>query len=433
MFMCLILLLICVNNCFSRQLDIDIETPNAIIMNAETGAILYEKKAHEVVYPASITKISTALYVLKILPSNLDTLIKCSGEALCTTNERAKKIQNYTLPAYWLETDGSSAKIVKNEMLSIRDLLHGTLLSSGNDASNVLASYVCEDIPTFVNKVNEMVCDLGCKNTHFCNPHGLHHPDHVTSAYDTALIAREALTYQQFKEIVGSVYYKIPHINKKFDREFKNTNALIRKESKHYYEQAFGVKTGYTKLAKYNLVAAASNGERELIVVLHKSPTSKQRYYDAITMFDKAFAEKMETRVLFAKEETSFQNKLPMAANALIAMLKNDVILKYYPSEDENVETKLTWFECKLPIFKGDVVAEISVLNKTGILLFKESLYATNTIKKKIIYQIFDILESLIYICIIPIIFPCIILIILLFFIRDQEWLKIVVDYFLRR
>jgi len=331
----------------AKPLDVQIETPHVILMNAETGAIIYEKNANKQIFPASTTKIATTLYILKTMPKNLEDIVRCLPECLKMTNERAKKAHNYMLPAHWLEPDGSSAHLMMNEEMSIKDLLYGAMLSSGNDATNVLAHYVSEDIPTFVKRINEMIQDLGCQKTNFCNPHGLHHPDHMTCAHDMALICREALKYEKFREIVGTVSYLRPKTNKQNESEFRNTNGLIHEDSEFYYSKALGGKTGRTKKAKFNLVAVAKDDNRELIAVLHKSPGSKQRYRDAISLFEAAFAEKKEERLLFKMEDTIFEQKLPGGNQSLLAQPKRDIILNFFPSEEVEIKSDLIWEESK--------------------------------------------------------------------------------------
>ena len=143
--------------------------------------------------------------------------------------------------------------------------------------------------------------------------------------------------------------------------------------------------------AKYNLVAGASNGERELIVALHKSPTSQQRYVDAIALFEAAFCENLQERLMFAKDETFFEKTVPKAMHSVIGVLKNDFVLKYYPSEEEDVVAKINWEELTLPVEKGSLVAKLSLVTKLdGRLLATEELYAKHRVTKKIINIMID-------------------------------------------
>ena len=129
-----------------------------------------------------------------------------------------------------------------------------------------------------------------------------------------AILAREALKYPEFREIISTLVYKRPKTNKQSEDEFVNSNALIQPKSDLYYPKAIGIKTGTTKKAKSNLIAAARDGDRELIAVIHKSASRKQCFRDAVQMFETAFAEDMAERLLYAYGDTSFALELPKAA-----------------------------------------------------------------------------------------------------------------------
>ncbi len=370
---------------FAKSLEVQIETPHAILINAKTGHVLFDKKSRESIYPASTTKIASVLYLLKNAGDRLDEVVVCSDDALRIVSEEVKIAKGDLLPPYILELDGTSMKLKRNEKVVLKDLLYGMLLASGNDASNVAAEYLSGDVQTFVRNMNQMSESLGCKNTHFTNPHGLFHPDHKTCAYDMAILTREALNYPLFREMVKTTVYK------RDKRVFTQNNALLKPDSKYYYPLAFGIKTGYVRKAKYNLVAGASNSERELIAVLHKSPTSTQRYIDAIVLFEAAFCEPLNQRLMFSKEETSFEKVIPKANKSVIAIIKEDLYLKYYPSEEEEVIAKLDWQELQLPIEKGSLVAKLSLLAKRdGRLLAVEELLAKDLVSKKLIYRMLD-------------------------------------------
>src|SRR3990167_764454 len=149
-----------VNLLQAKSLEVQIETPYALVMDVKTGKVLYEKRAREKVHPASTTKIATALYILKTAPNIMDEVATCSEEALRIVTEATKKEKVELLPDYILETDGTMIYLRKKEKMSVRDLLYGAMLRSGNDAANVLAEYVSGDIPTFVSRMNQMVTEL---------------------------------------------------------------------------------------------------------------------------------------------------------------------------------------------------------------------------------------------------------------------------------
>lgn len=372
---------------FAKPLEVQIETPYAILMNAKTGQVLFDKRSRESVYPASTTKIATTIYILKRAQHRLDEIATCSENALRVVTESVKKEKKETLPPYILETDGTMIYLKRNEKISLRELLQGLLLASANDAANVIAEYLCGDIQKCVDEINEMVKAIGCTGTHFSNPHGLFHKDHQTTPYDMALLMKEALNYPVFREII-----KTPSYNRK---NVERVSALVNSESKHYYPLALGGKTGYIRSAKYNLVAAAKNDERELIVALHKSPTAKQRYEDAKVLFDAAFSEVKVKRLMFVKEETAFEKKIPKANRSLKAVMEDNFYFEYFPSEEEEVVAKLEWKESELPIEKGQIVAEITLFSKQDMrVVATKSLVADEMIRKTIGYLIIDEIKA---------------------------------------
>jgi len=363
---------------FSQNFTLSIKTPHALVMNAKTGAVLFEKNAYDLVFPASTTKIATALYVLHSLEEpSLDNLVTCPYECLKSVATTYKISKDYNIPLYWLENDGTSYGLRPFEQISIRALLFGLMLSSGNDAANVLAYHVGGDILTFMSGLNEYLRTIGCKTTYFCNPHGLHAPWHQTTAYEMALIAKEALKYPLLREIVSTMEYERPKTNKSGSKLIKQSNRLL-KQGEFFYPNAFGMKTGYTSCAKSNLVATASNGLRELIVVLHSSEDKKQRYRDAIALFDAVFNETEVFRLLFNKYENVFTN------GELDAHLHEDLFLNYYPSEEPTITTNITWLDLDLPIEKDQLVGYVEVSNNKGAVIEKAPLFAINEIAKPI-------------------------------------------------
>lgn len=381
---------------YAESLNIDIETPYAILINADTGKVLFEKNARSPIYPASTTKIASVLYLLTVLPQNLEGSIAATKEALAKTTESEKKSYDYALPSHLLEVDGTSLYLREKEVLSIKDLLWGAIIASANDASNVLASYVAGDISIFSERVNEMVKKLGCENTHFCNPHGLHHPDHVSTAYDMALITKEALKYPFFREIAQSETFTRPKTNFRPPQEYRQSNLLLRKGSKYYYPKAIGVKTGFHKAAKFNLVAAATDGNRTLIAVLHKSETSQSRFRDAIKMFETAFKEKMESRLLFKGGEFAVEKEIKQGNRKLLAGILEDIVLEYYPSEEQNLHAEICWNSLSLPIHKDDVVGSVHIKEEGGRVVKTAPLIAKNLVQKQFFAKIFGVMRLLI-------------------------------------
>jgi serine-type D-Ala-D-Ala carboxypeptidase (penicillin-binding protein 5/6) len=355
-----------------KQLAIATKSPAALLINADTGHVLYEKNAEKRYYPASTTKLSTALYALKKGSIALNTKITAQQDAIGAVSKRKKIASKYTLPAYWLEFNGMHIGIKRGEVLPFKDLLYGMMVSSGNDAANVIAMAVSGTVPAFMKELNSYLYSIGCHNTNFNNPHGLHHPDHYTTAHDLALMAREAMKIPFFRSLVTTETHPRPKTNKQDKSILAQTNKLVRSSSPHYFPKATGIKTGYTKDARHTIVAAANDGERNLIAVILSGRTSDERYSDIKTLFNAAFNENKSHRHLVKKGHQRFSRRLHGSNSRLTTTTSDDVYIHYYPSEPFEIQSTLSWKKLVPPIHKGDHVADLSITSPSG-----EKRYAT--------------------------------------------------------
>lgn len=233
----------------------------ALLMDATNDEVLYEKNARERMYPASLTKVMTALLVLEEVAAgrlSLDQVVTASNTF-----------------STGLTANGSTQDIRAGEQMTLRDLLYCLLVASANEASNILAETVDGSISAFVERMNQRAAELGCEDTHFANPHGLHVDDHYTTAHDIYLIARTAMENDTFRTIVSTRSYEIPATNMHKARLFYSTNALLvtwyYRES-YIYDKTIGIKTGTTDEGGYCLLSAAKNGEDYLISVVLNAP-----------------------------------------------------------------------------------------------------------------------------------------------------------------
>jgi len=367
--------------------DIDIQADSVVLMNAETGAVLYEKNAKKAQYPASLTKIATAIYTLQLRENKLDKMLTAEHEAVASVSEEEMVRSNYTLPSYWLTRGTSHIGIKKGEVLSLQDLLYGMMVASGGDASNMIALYMGGTIPVFMEELNVYLNGIGCTATHFTNPHGLHHPKHLSTAYDMAILTKEALKNPTFREIVRTVRYTRPETNKQKATTLIQTNRLLRK-GKFYYSKAIGVKTGYTSMAKNNLVAAAKDGDRTLIAVMMHCDDREKMFLDAKRLFNHAFREKKQSSKLFAAGPQKMKLKASGASKSIATYLKEDVVFDYYPSEDPKVKCLLKWEELTLPIEKDQVVGALVFENDKGETIRTETLFAKEDVDYHLIHRI---------------------------------------------
>lgn len=259
-FLSTLLLLLVLSSLFTPSAlalePLELECTNAILVDANHNEILHEKSAYDKAYPASITKVMTALLVMEALDNGTLTT-----DTVITVSEAAAK-KTYS--------NESSANLKVGEQLTVEQLLYCLMLPSANDAAKALGEAVSGSISDFVARMNQRAQELNCKNTHFVNPHGLHDPEHYTTAYDISLIFAQALKHDLFRTIIATPSYKVPATNLKDERLFYNTNGLI--SNLYYigytYPKCIGGKTGTTDEAGRCLVSAAEDGDTLLISVI---------------------------------------------------------------------------------------------------------------------------------------------------------------------
>ena len=245
----------------------DITGNTAIVMDIDTGAILYQLNPHLKAEPASTTKLMTAMLAVDNL--SLGDTITVSESVNANLIEDAVSI--------WLSP---------GEKLTGQDLLYALLLPSANDAANALGAAVSGTLSEFVKLMNETAANLGCTDTHFNNTNGLPDPDHYTSVYDMALIARAAYGRTKIKDIVNTWTYTIPATDYHDAREMWSTNEMLYPESGLYYEYCTGGKTGYTGDAGYTMVSFGVMGDKRIVSVIFGCPTSDDRFLDSAKLLE---------------------------------------------------------------------------------------------------------------------------------------------------
>ncbi len=383
--MLLINLLFCLIFNFALfSFELKTQAKAVVLIDEKTGKILFEKNAHQLLNPASTTKVATTCYALKLLKENqLNQLIEAQMDAIQIVTKGFKKKQNYMCKPYLLEPDGTSLDIKAQEKLPIKTLLYGIMLASANDAANVLAYYLGgNSIHRFVSHLNEYIQSLGCKKTHFANPHGLHHPAHQTTAYELAIIAREAMKNPFFREIVKTQTQVRPKTNKSEEKLFSQTNRLM-KEGDFFYSQATGIKTGYTEDAGYCLVASAQNSERSLIAVVLGSPTAAERYSDVIELFNQAFEEEKKIQKIYDAKDAKFKLKSRKAETEVELQLEKDVLVHYYPSTKPTFSSQVRFENVDPPYNTHQKLGEV-IVQIDGEDFGVYSLYAAQTVNLRL-------------------------------------------------
>lgn len=242
----------------------------AILIDADTGEVLFAKNENRKMYPASTTKIMTLL--LAVEHGGLDTMVTVPDSA-------------GTVPG-----DSSRVPVWPGERMPFRDLLYGLMIRSGNDAANAIATLIGGSVAAFVEQMNERASELGLTGTHYVNPHGYHDDGHYTTALDMAVLSYTALKNSKFRQIVSTHSYTMAATAKRQSLTLNNKYSILDETSQYYDPDAFGIKTGYTSKAGQCYVGAAARGGRTLICVVFKSGRKADKWVDAKRMFDYGFA-----------------------------------------------------------------------------------------------------------------------------------------------
>lgn len=373
------------NDLIGASLSCDVTASVAFLMNAENGKVLFAKNADEPLYPASTTKVATALYVLSSPGLNLDQMVTASSDALASLPVAIRRSGKH--PSYRLEPGGTHMGLKVGEQMCLRSLLYGLMLSSANDASNVLAETISGSVSQFMTDLNIFLHKIGCVHTHFRNPHGLPDLEHLTTAKDLARIGQVAMKFPIFREIVSSSKYLRPETNKQPERFMPQGNALVKPGHKHYYPFALGIKTGYTVQAGHTLIASAKKGDRFLIGVVAHREGSDNRYRSMVQLFETAFQEVKENRTLFSAQHDLFQAQVEGAKDKLKAVLSQDVVVSFYPSEGTVYRSEIFWKTLPLPISQGEEVGEIRIFDEEGALQKTATLLAQRNVEATLSYK----------------------------------------------
>ncbi len=278
----------------------------AVLMDAETGAVLYEKNATERFYPASTTKLMTALLALENA---------ALGETVTVSHNAV----------YDIDVDSSRIWVDEGEELSMEESLYALMLPSANDLAYAIAEHVGGSKEGFAEMMNARAEALGCVNTHFMNPHGLDEEAHYTCPEDLAKITRPLLKNSSFVTISGSRNHQIPPTNLcKDSRWVLNTHLMIR--GNIAYDGVFAGKTGHTDLAGANLVTCARRGTMTLIAVIMKAPDDTALYNDTATLLDYGFDN--FTSYSITEEQLSVGNEVPPLFNSedTVQLMNNEIV-----------------------------------------------------------------------------------------------------------
>ncbi|PTM58601.1 D-alanyl-D-alanine carboxypeptidase family protein [Desmospora activa] len=341
------------------ELNLAPDARSAILLDADTGTILYEKNSDESLPPASVTKIMTMLLIIEALDHG-----KISFDDSVRISEHAASM------------GGSQIYLEPGEAMTVKDLFKAVAVGSANDASVALAEHIAGTEEAFVAQMNERAAKLGMKNTRFQNPNGLPAKDHHTSAKDIAVMSRELLKHKGVTEFTR-IYED--YLRKETDNPFwlVNTNRLVK-----FYEGMDGLKTGFTAEAKYCLSATAKRGNFRLIAVVMGEPNPKARNRETTRMLDYAFSQftnhvvyRQGDPIAHLHVDKGLRNQIDVRAPQQFSIL-----IKKGENPDQ-YRTRLQWEELKAPIQKGERLGRVLV-EKDGKVVSQLELLSARDIPR---------------------------------------------------
>ncbi|MEA1973942.1 MAG: D-alanyl-D-alanine carboxypeptidase family protein [Bacillota bacterium] len=337
----------------------DIESEAAILINANTGQILFEKNIRTKLYPASTTKLLTALIIAENINLN----------------------EEITIDKQSPFTKGSRIYIREGEIFTVEQLLNALLVESANDVADALAIYYSGSIEEFAKVMNEKAIELGTINSNFVNPNGLNNKEHYTTAYDLSLISKAAYHNTIIKSIISKTRYSIPPTNKVDEtRYLKSSNKFLYSEDNNYlldyrnkkifakYDIINGMKTGYTDDAKNCLVSSAIVNDRELISVVLKS-TGRNIYTDSRKLIDYGMYA-LNKKIYYQKNEIIKELELNNFKKSKIkALAKEDIEILVKDDYDlSKISTEININNLELPIEREEVIGNFIITYNDRII-----------------------------------------------------------------
>lgn len=336
-----------------------VSAQSAILMDQESGRVLYSKNAHQQRRIASITKIMTAILAVE------------SGKL----NERVTISHNAE------GTEGSSIYLKAGEQMKLEDLVYGLMLRSGNDAAVAIAEHVGGSVEGFNFLMNQKAAEIGMTNTEFANPHGLDdHENHYSTAYDMALLTKYAMKNEKFRKIFGTKRHRAPNPNSKWDRSWENKNKLLT----GLYEHTTGGKTGYTKRAKRTLVSTASKNGMNFIAVTLNAPDD---WNDHIAMYEWAFDHYIYKKIVSKGKIEDINHEFYQGQ----VYIKRDIIYPLTTKESKKIKIEIKmlnpnteWKDNDEPVIAGKMhiylgkkhIEKLPIYYKDGIIFNEDSWYS---------------------------------------------------------
>lgn len=345
--------------CAAQGAELDLTAESAILVDAHSGKVLYEKDPHKKLYPASMTKLMTMVLAMEALQAQ-----RVKMEDVVTASEHAASFR------------GSRIFLTAGEQLSFKEMLLGVALASGNDAAVAVAEHVAGSHEAFVELMNQKAAELGMKNTHFVNCNGLHDPEHYTTAADFALLGRYALNFPELLELCSIKHYRIRE-DTKCPFQYDNKNKLL-----WFYPGTDGFKTGWTEEAKYCFVGTCLRNNLRLISVVLGVPAPKGHFAETQKLFNYGFSQ-FAFREFYQKDEVVGEVKVGKGlTEGLKAVPEEKVGITLPRGEEQKVQAEVELLPLvNAPVQKGQVVGHVSIV-KDDEVLQRTNLIAAEEVPK---------------------------------------------------
>lgn len=351
---------------YGEELNLAENAKSAILIEASTGEVMYQKNANERLAPASMTKIMSLILIMENIENG-----NLKWNDIVVVSKNASSM------------GGSQIFLETNEMMTVEDLVKGICIASGNDATVALAEKIAGTEKAFVKLMNDKAKNLGLKNTNFVNATGLDAEGHYSSAHDMSVMARELVRHEKILEF-SSIYedYLRKNTAKKF--WLVNTNRLVK-----FYSYIDGLKTGYTGNAGYCLTATGKKNDMRLISVVMGEENTDNRTTDTLAMLDYGFNMYSIDKVI-SKDDSLGEVKVNLGDEEKVSVrVKNDItILNNNQKEKKNVTYEIKLDKINAPVKKGDTVGSVK-LYEDGRYMYSEEITVVNNIDKANIFKVF--------------------------------------------
>lgn len=357
-----------------KALELTQYSSSAILIEPTTNTIIYEQNKDERRPPASMTKMMTMLLIMESIDSG-----KINLTDKVTISKNAASM------------GGSQVFLQENMQIDVDQLLKGIAIASGNDAAVAMAEHIAGSTEEFVNRMNQKATELGLKNTHFMNVHGLHEEEHYSSAYDMAMIALELLKHDKILNYTSLYedYLEKPDGTKAW---LVNTNKLVR-----FYEGVDGLKTGFTKEAMYCLTSTAKKNNIRFVTVVMGADTTEHRSADTTSMLNYAFSNYKLNTIL---DNTKILGEIEVnrgKQNKGTFSVKESVTDLIKQNEEKSYSYNITKFNVTAPIKKGDTVGNLEVIDNNGKVIKKVDIIINEQIEKNNFFTLFlDIFQKIV-------------------------------------